>query len=169
MAKVELLAPLILKWEGGFVNDPKDKGGATNMGITLSTWQKQGYDKNHDGHIDENDIKLLDVKDFIIILNSYWNTWKANNIEDQKLANICVDWVWGSGAWGVKLVQRLLGLTEDGVVGNLTLSTLNSQNPQDFLKMVYNARLEFLNNIVKRDSSQSRFIKGWTNRLNSFL
>ena len=36
MADVKKLAPFILKWEGGFVNDPDDLGGATNMGV--STW-----------------------------------------------------------------------------------------------------------------------------------
>jgi lysozyme family protein len=37
MARIELLAPFILKWEGGFVNDPVDLGGATNMGVTVGT------------------------------------------------------------------------------------------------------------------------------------
>lgn len=47
MASVEKLAPFILKWEGGFVNDPDDLGGATNKGVTLSTYmqycRKKGY------------------------------------------------------------------------------------------------------------------------------
>ena len=33
MANVNQLAPFILKWEGGFVNDPADLGGATNMDV----------------------------------------------------------------------------------------------------------------------------------------
>ena len=38
MADVRKLAPFILKWEGGFVNDPDDLGGATNMGVTIGTY-----------------------------------------------------------------------------------------------------------------------------------
>ena len=39
MADVKKLAPFILKWEGGFVNDPDDLGGATNMGVTIGTYE----------------------------------------------------------------------------------------------------------------------------------
>ena len=52
MANVYKLAPWILKWEGGFVNDPDDLGGATNMGVTIGTWKSCGYDKDGDGDID---------------------------------------------------------------------------------------------------------------------
>ena len=47
MADVRKLAPFILKWEGGFVNDPDDLGGATNMGVTIGAYEtycrKKGY------------------------------------------------------------------------------------------------------------------------------
>ena len=46
MARVEVLSPFILSWEGGYVNDPCDAGGATNKGVTIATWKRQGYDKN---------------------------------------------------------------------------------------------------------------------------
>jgi lysozyme family protein len=80
MAKIEELAPIIAKWEGGYVNDKIDKGGVTNMGITIATWQQVGYDKNHDGHIDTADIKLLNKDDFKFVLKKYWNTWNADKI-----------------------------------------------------------------------------------------
>ena len=68
MAKIQPLADFILSFEGGYVNHPNDKGGPTNMGVTLKTWQTQGYDKNNDGRIDAKDVKLITKADAISIL-----------------------------------------------------------------------------------------------------
>ena len=65
MADVNRLAPFILKWEGGFVDHKNDKGGATNMGVTIATWRQNGYDKDGDGDIDVADLKLLTKQDVI--------------------------------------------------------------------------------------------------------
>lgn len=168
MAKIEKLAPIISKWEGKFVNDPVDKGGATNMGITIGTWKSVGYDKNKDGKIDEKDIKLLDKKDFEAVLLKYWNKWKADEIKNQSIANILVDWYWGSGKWGIVIPQRLLGVTDDGIVGKMTIGRLNEMNQEQFFNKIVEARKKFLNDIVKNNPTQKRFIKGWLNRLADF-
>ena len=168
MADIKKLAPIIAKWEGGYVNDPFDRGGATNMGITLSTWQAQGYDKDGDGDIDKDDVRLLDYNDFAVILRLYWNRWLADLIEDQQVADILVDWVWGSGKWGIIIPQRLLGVEDDGRVGKITLSAVNNRIPYEFHRQVWDARKQFLLGIVKRNPSQKKFINGWLNRLNDF-
>ena len=168
MAKIEDLSPIVAKWEAGFVNDKTDKGGATNMGITIGTWRQIGYDKDGDGDIDVQDIRLLDEHDFSAVLKIYWNRWQANKILNQSVANILVDWVFTSGAWGIKIPQRILGLKEDGVVGPKTLQALNALPPKELFEKIFKAREKFLKDIVKNNPSQKRFINGWLNRLNDF-
>jgi len=126
MAKLENLSSLILKWEGGYVNNPADLGGATNKGVTLSVWKQQGYDKNGDGVIDVEDLKQITVDDLVerILRPHYWNRWQADRIQSQALANILVDWVWCSGRWGIVIPQGILGAKQDGYVGEETLNRL---------------------------------------------
>ena len=97
-----------------------------------------------------------------------WDIWQADKINNQSIAEILVDWVWGSGKWGVVIPQRLLGLEDDGKVGAITLSHLNQANQKELFTSLFNARVKFLNDIVKNNPSQSKFIKGWLNRLNDF-
>ena len=93
MADVKKLAPFILKWEGGFVNDPDDLGGATNMGVTMATYKVYCKRKGRpEPAID--DLKHLSNDEWIDILKSlYWDKWKADQIKSQSVANILVDWL----------------------------------------------------------------------------
>jgi lysozyme family protein len=187
MADIKLLVPKIAKWEGGFVNDPADAGGATNMGVTLSTWRQVGYDKDGDGDIDVDDIRKLTAEDFEIVLKLYWDRWRANEIKNQSLANILVDWVWGSGKWGIVIPQRIIGVPADGVVGPKTIEALNRIGANSLFYQIFTQRVKFLNSIVeksvakyeaehggvasteeKMQHTNLRFKKGWMNRLNDF-
>lgn len=65
MADSSKLVPFILSWETDkYTNNKNDRGGATKFGITLATWRKVGYDKNGDGVLNEEDVKLLTEEDF---------------------------------------------------------------------------------------------------------
>lgn len=168
MARVELIGKFILSFEGGFVNDPKDRGGATNKGVTIATWRKQGYDKDGDGDIDVDDLKRITDEDALRILEkNYFNRWRAAEIEDQSVANMLVDWVWCSGKNGITIPQRLLYVKPDGIVGPVTLKMVNSYDPKDLFYKLYEAREKFLKGICERDPAQKRFLKGWLRRLNS--
>lgn len=169
MARIDILAPFILSWEGGFSNHPNDTGGATNKGVTIATWKAQGYDKDGDGDIDVADIKLITEEDAVKVVMKphFWDRWKADQIRSQSVANIVVDWVWGSGKHGITEVQKLLGVTADGIVGAKTLAALNAQDPKLLFARIKQARVAFLQRIVKRRPSQNVFLKGWLRRLNA--
>ena len=96
----------------------------------------------------------------------YWDRWRADEIRSQSVANILVDWVWGSGVNGIKIPQRVLGVTQDGIVGPKTLAAVNAQDPRAFFDRIKVEREAFLRRIVERNPSQNRFIRGWLNRLN---
>jgi len=168
MAKIDSLIPIEFQVEGGKVNNPNDKGHATNMGVTLATWKSQGYDKDGDGDIDANDLALINHADVVNILKKYWDSWQADQINNQSIANLLVDWVWNSGAWGIKKPQEALGLLPDGVVGSKTLAAINSGDQSELFKKLWLARKAFFDGICKNDPSQEVFHKGWLNRLNSF-
>lgn len=169
MAEIVLLVPKILQWEGGYVNDPSDSGGATNKGVTISTWRKIGYDKDLDGDIDADDVKLITNKDFEIVLGKYWNEWSADKIKNQSIAELLVDFVWASGTWGIKIPQRVLGVDDDGVVGKQTLNAVNSYpNQKELHEKLINARLNFVDLICARSPKNNKFKKGWKRRILSY-
>ena len=167
MAKCELLLPYILRWEGGYVNDPHDRGGATNKGVTIATWRRVGYDKNGDGNIDVADLKSISNEDLLhrVLKPHYWDRWQADKITNQSVANILVDWVWGSGAYGIRIPQRMLGVTIDGIVGTQTLAAIEACEPHSLFDAIKKERREFLHRIVHNDPTQRRFLRGWLNRL----
>lgn len=164
MADARKLIPFILKWEGGFANHPNDKGGATNKGITIATFRHFFGS----GATVEQLKAMTDEQWETVFRRGFWNPFKGDGIKSQPVADICVDWAWASGAGtAIKQVQRLLGVKEDGIVGNITLAAINAAEPEELFRRIKAARLAFVEAIVRRDPSQRVFLKGWCNRINS--
>lgn len=160
MAKAELLKPFIKSWEGGFANDPYDRGGATNMGVTIGTFRSV-YGKNKT----VEDLKAITEEQWMHIFKVYfWDKWRADEIKDQSLANILVDWVWASGPATIKRVQRILSVSVDGVVGPKTIAAVNSKDPQTLFASIKYLRQSYINSIAV--GTQARYKNGWNRRLN---
>ena len=151
------------------MNHPLDKGGATNKGVTISTWKKYGRDINGDGVIDEEDLKLITDEDAIRIMKlNYWDVVRADDIESQSVANLLVDWVWGSGpGQSVPIVQQMVGATADGIIGPKSIAAINAQDPREFFKKLHARRHVYFNRIVESHPEQETFINGWRRRLDS--
>lgn len=161
------LVPFILKWEGGFVNDPDDLGGATNRGVTIGTYATYCKKKGYPAPTVER-LKNLSEKDWAEILKTmYWDRWKADLISSQSVANILVDWVWASGINGIKIPQQVLGVTADGIVGAKTLAALNTRNPKELFEEIKEARVQFIEDICSKRPANNKFKKGWLNRINN--
>ena len=188
MAKIDELIPFILYFEAGvnakymslppeqifaqaqktgFANDPDDAGGATMCGITIEAYKaycrKKGYPVPTVARL-----KAISYEQWRDVLKTlYWDRWKADEISSQAIANNLVDWVWASGVHGIKIPQRLLGVTQDGIAGPKTIGALNATNEAVFFNAIHEARIEFVDNIVRRKPSQKKFIKGWKRRINA--
>lgn len=167
MANVEKLVPFILKWEGGFVNDPDDLGGATNRGVTLATYAQYCKKKGYPVPTVER-LKNLSEREWAEILKTmYWDRWKADKIVNQSVANILVDWVWASGVHGVKRPQKILGVSIDGIVGNQTLAAVNAKDAKELFYAIKADRIRFIDEICKARPANEKYRRGWMNRINN--
>lgn len=169
MADYKKLVPYILKWEGGWSNDKADKGGPTMKGVTLAVYTAY-RNKLGKSIPTQNDLKNISKEEWEDILKSmYWDRWKGDEINNQSIANLLVDWVWTSGSYGIVYPQRLLGLVDDGIVGPKTLSAINSYPNQKVLfDKLWTRRKQHFTSIAKSRPNNQKFLKGWLNRLNDF-
>lgn len=167
MANSSKLIPFILQWEGGFVNDPDDLGGATNKGITIGTFTEYRKQKGQKAPT-VTDLKNISESEWHDVFKSlYWDRWKADEIKNQSVANILVDWVWASGSHGIKRPQRLLGVKADGIVGKQTIAAVNAMDAATLFKMIKDDRAKFIDEICKARPKNEKYRKGWMNRINA--
>ena len=153
----------IKSWEGGFANDPDDKGGPTNKGVTLATFRGvYGRSKTVE------DLKrMTDEQWEHIFRTKFWDRWQADQIKDINVAFLLVQWVWGSGAYGIRIPQRLLGVEVDGIVGPKTLAAVNARNGRDLFDLLKKEKAAYFERICVNTPTNRKFLKGWLRRLDS--
>lgn len=163
--------------EGKFSNNPLDRGGPTNQGVTLRTLKdyhaKYGYgDFDNDGDIDTADIILCDEPDEVapIYKRLFWDKVSGDDLPTA-LDYIIFDSAVNHGSYNAgKLLQRALnrgfaGLLVDGWIGPKTLEAVPSLDTDSLIADVLRERDVFYRKIVACDPKQEVFFKGWMNRL----
>lgn len=167
MADPKKLVPFILRWEGGFVNDPDDLGGATNKGITIGTFREYRKRKGLPSPTVQELKNLSENEWYEIFKTMYWDRWRGDEIKSQSVANILIDWVWASGVHGIRRPQRILGVVSDGIVGKKTIAALNAAYPERLFGAIKADRARFIDEICKARPKNEKYRKGWMNRINA--
>ena len=148
---------LVLKNEGGYVDNSSDPGGATNLGCTKATWEAWV------GHpVTKDDIKALTPADVMPLYKAkYWDTIKGDDLPEG-VDYAVFDFAINSGpSRAAKTLQSVLGANPDGQIGPATLRALETANPRETATAVCEARLAFLQSL----STYATFGKGWSRRV----
>tara|TARA_R110000868_G_scaffold24557_2_gene96811 strand:+ start:329 stop:1348 length:1020 start_codon:yes stop_codon:yes gene_type:complete len=156
----------IIGVEGKYVNNPADKGGPTNWGITQKTLS--GY-LGHSATIAEVQALSLDVAQKIYKRN-YWDAMNLDLMESELIAGFLFDQGVNAGVTTIaKKFQTLLNstgakLTVDGNIGPATRLAMSKINELELANKFIQVAQDNYADIVARDSSQTVFIRGWINR-----
>lgn len=148
----------IFAHEGGYVDHPRDPGGATNMGITHKTLA--AYRGKPVTKADVRNLTKAEARE-IYRLN-YWNKIKGDALP-YGYDLVAMDGGVNSGpSRGVKWMQRGAGAAADGRVGPQTLEACRSAGPKG-IERACEARMGFLQGLRTWDA----FGRGWSRRVAS--
>lgn len=162
---------VILEHEGGFSDHSADPGGATKYGISivfLKNLSLEEGDIDQDGDIDRDDIKALTVEDSKELYHKFfWSPLHLEGLDSEELQLHLFDHGVNAGTkTAVKLLQRILGLSDDGVIGSKTIKAANSFE-EDLLEKYKEARRNYYDRIIASNLRLSVFRKGWFRRVDT--
>lgn len=151
----------ILKSEGGYVDHPRDPGGCTNKGITLATYRRIKPDATC--------FSLRNIQDDVVrgIYNlHYWDTVSGDDLPPG-IDLVVFDMAVNAGPRRAsKLLQKILGVDDDGIIGPVTLKAASEafgEGPEKLLGNYAEARISFYKKLRHFDT----FGKGWLRRVAS--
>ena len=161
----------IIEREGGATetNDPDDSGGRTKYGIS----ERAHPDAWADGDVSRNEARAIYEK--VYILNE-----KFHLIKDETLKHQVIDFGVPSGPdTAARLLQQLVGVKVDGVIGPKTLEAIENYPAGKLFgvevpgKVLLNlkfrdARTIFYATIAKRRPKDLKYLLGWINRTQEF-
>jgi lysozyme family protein len=158
----------ILSYEGKFVNNPNDHGGATNFGITAAEY---GRVKGLGRAATADEVRAMPQADAeAIYMRDYIQTPKFDGINDGNLRMVVVDCgvLHGTGR-AARWLQQAAGTAVDGVIGAATLEKVNAGDPSALARAIIGLRITFLGALISRDRTQAVFAAGWMARVSNLL
>jgi lysozyme family protein len=147
---------MLLEHEGGYVNSKHDRGGMTNLGVT-----KRVYDEWIGRESTEQEMRDLTPDDVApIYKKNYWDRVKGDQLPSG--VDWCAfDWAVNSGSGRpAKAIQRAVGATQDGAIGNQTLGLVAEKDPKFIIDYVYTVRQAFYESL----DDFKHFGRGWSRR-----
>ena len=139
--------------EGGYVNDQRDPGGETNWGVTKRTAQANGYTGN---------MKTMTRQQaYEIYRRAFWLRYNCEQMPDAvayQFFDAAVNHGFGNAS---RMLQRAVGVLDDGIIGKYSLEAINHNPISDTLMVLNGERLNFYTRLKNFD----RFGKGWVNRV----
>ncbi|ENZ4849860.1 glycoside hydrolase family 108 protein [Klebsiella pneumoniae] len=172
------ISSVILQHEGGYVNDPNDRGGETNMGITIATWR--AYAPSDPGiEATTNTLRNMTKEQAeIIYYNHYWEPKGFCKLETIKIALMLYDWTITSGR-AVTQVRKMLhneyniNLVVSNTMDDDMIHCINAiEDQEQLLSRIAEVRKEYYRSLTITNgepNTQVRFLTGWINRVNDCL
>ena len=147
----------ILQHEGGYVDHPKDPGGATNLGITKAT-----LEKFRGRSVTKQEVRNLTVSEAIDIYRANYANVVAYDDLPSGLDHVTLDPAINSGpSRGIRWLQSAIGAKADGRMGNETLKAARNANAPKAIKKACAIRMGFLRGL----RTWGTFGKGWSRRV----
>jgi lysozyme family protein len=166
------------KNEGGYANNPNDKGGETYAGISRvnhpswSGWTVIDAKKAFmGGHIPTNTkFSELSVSVKSFYKSQYWDSKNFGAINDQNIANVCYDIYVNSGSYLGWIAQKALNPSYNSPISKNIPFSIDQINGFKDQKQLFNnfqaARTEFYKRIAT--GSNAGFLSGWLKRVAEF-
>ncbi len=152
----EALRRLLLH-EGGYSNHPSDPGGPTKYGITLAN-----YRRHVKADATAADMRAMPKERAVAIYRAHY--WDALRCDDLKsgIDYAAFDYGVNSGVGrAAKVLQRLLGLPDDGRMSQTLVSAVNRQDAAAMVARICDERLAFLKSL----KTWPVFGAGWGRRV----
>jgi lysozyme family protein len=156
----------VLLEEGGFVNDPRDPGGATNFGVTQATYNAYLAARGEDMRA-VTAITQAEVAD--IYKSMYWDKVRGDDLPSGIDLSV-FDAAVSCGPYEAAMfLQRALGddIVVDGKIGPLTIAAADDpvMDADLLLGVISDERLAFYRRLST--STWKAFGRGWSNRVAS--